>query len=183
LLRNQVMLLRREVADLKLQLERRDLSLQHQLRSINMSIGRMANAPGRTINSNGNNLVAEDKIDNVVVAQEETRNGVVAELSKLPKTLHALWDEYDVGSPGKKPAKEFTKAERGKTKHKFYLRKFLWDQVSEMVRSGMDSKDACDKIYTVYGKRESVTKILRALQRDKKTGGHPNLRIRRLLLH
>ena len=87
--------------------------------------------------------------------------------------------EYEVGFAGNKPAKEFTSKEHGgKIKHTFYMRKFLWDQVAEMVHSGMDANDACDRIYAVYGHNESVTKILKALQRDKRTGGHPNLRIR-----
>ena len=102
----------------------------------------------------------------------------MTKLSRLPRTLHVVRMEYEVGFAGNKPAKEFTSKEHGgKIKHTFYMRKFLWDQVAEMVHSGMDANDACDRIYAVYGQFKSVTKILEALQRDKRTGGHPNLHI------
>ena len=102
----------------------------------------------------------------------------VPALSRLPKTLHALWQEYEFGSPGKKPARDFTPAERGKVKHTYYMRKFLWNTVAEMVRSGIDANVACDKIYEVYGQNQSVTKILNALKRDiHDRGGHPSLRL------
>ena len=78
----------------------------------------------------------------------------------------------------KKAAKDFTAPERGKVKDTFYMRSFLWNQVSKMVDSGMTAQRACDRIYEVYGQAESVTNILKALKKDKKERGvHPQLRI------
>ena len=101
----------------------------------------------------------------------------MAALLRLPRTLHDLWYEWEFGFTGNKPAKNFTAQERGKVKHSWYKRKFLWQQVSRMVNSGMTAQRACDKIYETYGQNQSVTKILGYLKRDQiDRGGHPNLR-------
>ena len=39
-----------------------------------------------------------------------------ATLSRVPRTLHLLWTEYEVGIGGRKAAKDFTAHERGKEK-------------------------------------------------------------------
>ena len=39
-----------------------------------------------------------------------------ATLSRVPRTLHLLWTEYEVGIGGWKAAKDFTAHERGKEK-------------------------------------------------------------------
>ena len=118
----------------------------------------------------------ENRNQNIVEEREENR--LTAVLTKHPRTLHDLWREYEFGSPGHKPAKEFTAAERGgKNKNIYYMRKFLWSKVAEMVRSGLSADDACDRIYNVYGNNLSVSIILKRLQNDSKTGGHPNLRL------
>jgi hypothetical protein len=148
---------------------------------MNLSLRRISNAPGRRIINAQVDGIINAQVDGGEIedgTQEDERSEHVVTLGKLPRTLHAVWMEYEIGCAGNKPAKEFTSKERGgKNKYSFYLRKFLWDQVSEMVRSGMDANDACERIYAVYGQFNSVTKILRALQRNKRTGGHPNLHI------
>jgi hypothetical protein len=50
-----------------------------------------------------------------------------------------------------------------------------------MVIGGMDSNDACEKIYTVYGAFSSVTTNLNQMLKDEKHGGHVSLRVHRLL--
>mmetsp|Transcript_95008 Transcript_95008/g.264004 ORF Transcript_95008/g.264004 Transcript_95008/m.264004 type:complete len:195 (-) Transcript_95008:29-613(-) len=99
-----------------------------------------------------------------------------ARLSRCPKTLHLLWDEWTNGISGNKPARLFTIRERGRSKHVFSKRKVFWNKVSELVRSGEMASSAIDKIYDVYGD-ESVTTILRMLANDKKIGGNPLLRV------
>ena len=100
-----------------------------------------------------------------------------ARLSRCPKTLHLLWDEWINGINGNKSARTFTARERGRVKHVFSKRKIFWDKVSELVRSGDVASSAIDKIYDVYGGGESVTTILKLMQKDKQTGGHPQLRM------
>lgn len=90
--------------------------------------------------------------------------------------MYALWHEYEFGLGGSKPAKSFTASERGANKFSFSRRKIFWDLVSEMVRKGYTSDAAIDKIYLVYGRSLSVSKILLKLRADRPTGGHPDLK-------
>ena len=76
-----------------------------------------------------------------------------------------------------KAASKFTSAERGRAKSTYSKRKVLWKKVSELIRAGHTSDVAIDKIYKAYGESQPVTKILIAMIRDKKNGGHPQLRI------
>jgi hypothetical protein len=65
--------------------------------------------------------------------------------------------------------------ERGHVKHKYSLRKVFWDQVVKMIRHGYTAHMAVDRIYEVYGTRDSVTKILQQMKNDWRRGGHPDL--------
>ena len=165
--------LRREVADLKTHMERRDAIPQQLQRQQNRNICRLAQVPGRR-----NVAAATSPMDRDV---DDGNIAHVTELSKLPKTLHALWQEYEFGSGNRKPAKDFTANERGRVRYKYYKRKFFWHKVSEMIRRGMTSQVACDRIYEVYGPNQSITNILIQLKRDDlDRGEHPALQGRNL---
>ena len=45
-----------------------------------------------------------------------------------------------------------------------------------MVRAGHSADRAIDLIYRAYGSNSSVTKIIKKMIGDKKSGGHPVLR-------
>ena len=168
-LRSQVMHLRRQQDDLMTQLERQDEIMRHSLQRINRNVTRIASLPFyRQINGPTNEDDDGDERANVQLQ---------AKLVKTPRTLHELWQEYELGGPGRKPVKDWTAEERGKCKHTIYMRKFLWNKVAEMVRAGIDANLACDQIYSTYGQNTSGTNILKALKRDYSDGGHPNLRI------
>ena len=98
-------------------------------------------------------------------------------LSDRPKTLEDLWEEWTTGLHGEKAAKDFTAAERGADKCRFCRRRVFWDCVRERGRVGHSYKSTITKIRECYGKSLSVTDILVAMQKDKKNGGHVNLRI------
>ena len=66
------------------------------------------------------------------------------------KSLYALWSEYEFGLANHKAAKDFNAVERGRVKYVYHRRKVVWDQVTEMVRSGWSAHEACDIIYDVY---------------------------------
>ena len=109
---------------------------------------------------------------------EPTTACPVVALSKGPKTLHDLWDEWIFGTGDRKPASTFTSHERGTVKSVFSFRLVFWKKIDEMVRSGMTANLACDEVYAAYGRRQSVTVILRDMKRDalaveKKTGDWP----------
>lgn len=162
-LRSQIMHMREENRELRIELERRDKKMERQLNFLNRNVQRIAYAPGtRRTPTQGSTSTAPNfevlESQNVEYTGAEEQNRLTAVLGKHPQTLHDLWNEYEFGSAGHKPAKDFTAKERGgKNKHMFYLRKFLWNKVAEMVRSGMDARTACDKIYDVYGHNQSVS--------------------------
>jgi hypothetical protein len=97
-------------------------------------------------------------------------------LTKCPRTLFVLWNEWEFGIGGRKPAKLFNSTERGRVKFGYSLRKPFWLLVSNMVRAGYTSGTAIDKIYSVYSGM-NTTKILQQIRKDAKTGGNPQLRV------
>ena len=90
-----------------------------------------------------------------------------------PKTLHDLWVEWKFGTGGRKAASTFNNRERGTIKSLFSFCLVVWTQIEEMFRGGMTSQLACDEVYRVYGQRESVANILRAMKRDEMTRKWP----------
>jgi hypothetical protein len=64
-----------------------------------------------------------------------------ANLHPRPKDLIQLWAEWTTGIDGRKPAKEFTTAERnnrvGGIKQKFYRRLLIWQTQARLVDGGM----------------------------------------------
>ena len=97
-----------------------------------------------------------------------------ATLTATPRSLHLLWTEYMHGVGGRKAARLFTPAERGKVKHKYSLRKTFWDLVKVMVNQGYTSSSAIDKVYEKYGHLGSVTKMLRGIRRDRNSNDLQN---------
>jgi hypothetical protein len=67
--------------------------------------------------------------------------------SKTPKTLFVLWQEFEVGIGGRKPARLFTRVERGRVKCLYCRRKVLWEAVARLVRAGYTAHVAIDRIY------------------------------------
>lgn len=101
-------------------------------------------------------------------------------LSHNPRTLIELWREWKHGIDGRKPAEQFTTAERnsriGGTKQKWYRRSVVWKCMDRLVRGGDTPQVAANKIRRAYGFSLSVTQIINRMIHDKRTGGHPNLR-------
>lgn len=95
-------------------------------------------------------------------------------LSPHPRNLSLLWQEYEHGIGGRKAARLFSREERGRVKHKFCRRNVVWSCIAELVRAGLTSQVACDRIYQVYGQRASVTQIIGRMKRDKQNGSLPD---------
>ena len=52
----------------------------------------------------------------------------------------------------------------------------VWKLIQDLInKRNEDSRVVIDSVYAAYG-NVSVTKIFKNIQRDEKTGGHPNLR-------
>jgi|DEB19_MinimDraft_2_1074335.scaffolds.fasta_scaffold26703_2 hypothetical protein len=92
----------------------------------------------------------------------------VATLSPTPRTLHMLWQEYTVGIGGRKPARQFTSAERGLVKHRYSHRKYFWDVIDKLILRGFTAQVAIDGVYNRYGRELCVTKIIDRIKRDRR---------------
>ena len=92
-----------------------------------------------------------------------------ATLSRNPKTLYILWHEYDFEVGERRPAKSFSRKDRGDNRHVYSKRNVLWSLVVQMVGRGHSANGAIDKIYQAYGFKTSVTEVIKKLIQDKKT--------------
>ncbi len=90
-----------------------------------------------------------------------------AQLSRYPKDLYTLWNEYEFGLGGQKAAKDFMGQERGANKFTYSKRKVFWDGVTKLIQRGYSSDTAIDKVYSVYGMANSVSTILKAMREDR----------------
>ena len=95
-----------------------------------------------------------------------------ATLMRNPKMLEFLWDEYQNGIGGRKPAREFTQAERGRCKAVYSQRKPFWECMERQIDRGATKVVALKRVMQVYEHHGSVTKMLIAIRKDKKRGGH-----------
>jgi hypothetical protein len=93
-------------------------------------------------------------------------------LSKCPKNLYTLWEEFEFGLQGRKPARRFTSRERGRVRFTYNWRKIVWDQVLKMIRQGHTYLTAIDEIYRVYGHDTTVTEVFNQMRSDRLAGGN-----------
>ena len=105
-----------------------------------------------------------------------------ATLSRGPKTIHDLWQEYQHGIGGRIAAKNFRPTERGRCKFTYSKRNVIWQIIKDLVLAGIDSDVACDRFYQAYGHNKSVTYITDRVYADKagregEAGKHPLLRV------
>ena len=120
----------------------------------------------------------EEEEDEGLVPLEETTSVTP---TNNPRSLHLLWQDYKFGINDKKPAERFTREERNKkeNKQKYYHRNPFSQTIARLVRGGLTSEVAIERIYSVYGYNSSTNKIMTAMVKDKhrETGGLPsNLR-------
>ena len=75
----------------------------------------------------------EARRNNPVANVERDDMDINAVLVRSPRMLHQLWDEYIKGIGNNKPAKDFTRLERGRHKLVYCCRKIVWDVVANLV--------------------------------------------------
>ena len=90
-----------------------------------------------------------------------------AVLTPHPTTLHQLWDEYVRGNGHNKPAKYFTRAERGRNKNKYSRRLVFWKTVEGLVSRNIPADEVIDRIRLHYGINKSTTAIINAIRHDR----------------
>ena len=86
--------------------------------------------------------------------------------------LEFLWDQYQNGLGGQKPAREFTRAERYRCKAMYSQRKLFWECTERQIDRGDTKITALKRVMQVYEYPGSVTKMLIAIRKDGKRGGH-----------
>ena len=59
-----------------------------------------------------------------------------AKLARNLKSLYVLWHEYEFGIGERRPAKSFSRKERGSCRHLYSKRNLFWSLVVEMIRRG-----------------------------------------------
>ena len=97
-----------------------------------------------------------------------------------------LWNEWEYGIGGRKPAKAWTSVERGaggntKVKQMFHRRHNVWRIQQLLVNKNRSIGSANALIERTYGSNLSITDISKAIVRDRKQfkdhlGLHPNFR-------
>jgi hypothetical protein len=93
-----------------------------------------------------------------------------ADLAPTPPNLLLLWEGYQSGLDGRKPARLFTPEERNST----YARwKIVLDIIAKRIRSGDTAQVACDKIYKAYGYDMYAADIIKLIVSDIQQGKLP----------
>ena len=164
-LHSQLSSLRRGMLDIMNKIQRARSSTSEEIQKVAMSVKRIAIQP---VVRPASSMIAE----NPAHVQQ-----TAAILLKRPKDLYQLWHEFQFGCNGAKPAKDFSREERGANKFAYSRRKVFWDVVSGLVRSGFTSDSAIDKVYDVFGRSKPVTSILVSLRQQRTNGLHPSLRV------
>ena len=189
----QLMLIRKQNEELTSEIQCMRTTFSKKLTYLRSTIHRMTMVPARVPRVNTSyNFTSTDATNNSSLpshslvpgstGDDDNETGALvleahlkpATLSKNPRSLHTLWHEYEFGIAGKKPAKFFNSRDRGANRHTYSKRKIFWDLIVKMVNRGRSANDAIDVIYSHYGFKESVSSIIKQLQKERKEGtGYP----------
>ena len=144
-------------------------------------------ARASTERANNGSLVASSTTGKITTNGQllqtiEENNKKEAILSPQLRRPVDLWNEYEYGLDGKKPAKLFTKHEKNRdtsTKRRYYRRKQIWDVMARQIAKGLSPEQAEAELYEVYGAKTSVTAMSDMIVNDRKKYGdvHPNLTV------
>jgi hypothetical protein len=173
--------IRQQNRDIMTTLQNQHEQLRAELNTLRRTVNRFANRPAQAIggmfinkHDQGNGTVS----DSASTQQQGVRTKVKYEvsLSACPRDLFQLWEEYEFGLQGRKAAKRFSTRERGAAKYKYHRRKVVWDMIVQMIRQGHTYLTAIDEIYGIYGREATVTQIINRMRKDRRRGGHAQLR-------
>lgn len=180
---SQMAILQAKFTQLVEAVEAQRMSNVEQFRTVHVTMRRIGNQPLRMLHRAAGHHAADHAAAAAPVAvgaafANPVHHDPPAELSPTPRSLQALWDEWNVGIGGRKPARLFTREERGRVKFKFCRRKVVWELICLHIRANRTAQDAIEKLYEVYGQTTSVTDIINRLKADIRGGRlHPDLRV------
>ena len=145
--------------------------IKRQLRTLTAMVRGLSYDPARRAGGGGGGGGGR-----CAVPQGVPNTGKPATLYPHPRTIEAMWDEYQNGIGGRKPARDFSRRERGSCKFKFARRKLIWDAVERLLDMGNDLSTACNKIRRVFGD-VSMTRLINLIWQDKNSAvPNPDLR-------
>ena len=154
--------------------------IDRRLRRMEALLKSISESPARAIGSQRTDRGTVIRVGDVLQGGD-TRP---ATLSRNPKMLSTLWDEYINGVGGRKPAQQFTREERGLRgiKQNYFFQKPFWICMQRLIDKGHTEAVALNKIERVYGRSGcSITNMLRKIVKDERNGGHrfldPNLNL------
>ena len=129
-----------------------------QMRRLERNVNRVATVPGTRVR-----IVGGGNAGGVRVKP--------ANLVGAIKDLHVLWNEYESGIGGNKPAREFTAQERGKVKFTYCRRKIVCDVIDNMCNRGISSDAAIDIIKDECGgSKTTVSAVISKLKKFRIDG-------------
>ena len=135
--------------------------MNRRMQTMERNLGRIALQPVQRVRQEENDGSGDQGGSDVVP--------FLATLSPHPKDLYILWQEYEFGIGGRKPARQFTMQERARVKFKYCRRKIVWDVIDRLVRSGYTAQVAIDRIYDIYG-RLTVSDMIKRIRQDTRSG-------------
>ena len=138
--------------------------LMKRLEKIERNVRRMSVVPARRVASSGGGGVS---------GANESQAVRPANLCKCPKTLYVLWAEFESGVGGNKPARLFTASERGTVKFKYCRRKIVWDVIDDLVKRGLSSDVAIDRVYAECGgPNAKINDVIARLKQFRRHGNN-----------
>ena len=179
----QLMLIRKQNEELTTEIQSLRTHFSKKIGYLSTTVNRLTMVPAKVSRVNtifndsnvtNNSLPTPFSQINNLLDQQDQEQRPPASLSKNPRSLYTLWHEFEFGIAGRKPAKFFSSRDRGANRFTYSKRKTFWDLVVKMVDRGRSANDAIDYIYRYYGFKESVSNIIKKLQKERKEGtGYP----------
>ena len=89
-----------------------------------------------------------------------------------------MWDEYQNGAGGRKPARKFTRSERGQKNadFKYSGRLIVWKCIESLIDKHNTLSTAFTQIRGVYD-HCVMTQLINKMSKDERRGGHARLRV------
>jgi hypothetical protein len=163
---SQVVALRQEIQEQFSNIDQRFHQLENRFNAVNRNVQHITLQPAQRrapIQPALAALDSEQANDGNNARNGEEGIDPLATLSPRPKTLAVLWLEYEHGIGGRKPAKNFTTAERGRCTKTYYRRNLVWQKINHLVRAGHSYKVASHMLQMQYGANLSVTEIIKRI--------------------
>lgn len=148
----------RDIVDIKNTQASHHTDQQRQARRLERNVNRVATVPATRVRIGGGGGASG--------VQDRP-----AVLSKVPKNLYVLWEEYESGLGNNKAARMFTAQEKGKVKFTYCRRKIVWDVIDNMCNRHISSDTAIDMIYEECGGSGTpVNTVIQKLKQFRTTG-------------